>query len=82
VIQVTDKGFEPETTVVRRGEPIHLLVTRRSDHTCATEMVFADLDTTIDLPHQEAVSITLAPGRDTLRYACAMDMYTGVIVAK
>ena len=83
VIEVTDKGFEPALTEVKKGEPVTLLVTRRSDHTCATEMVFAGIDSSFDLPYNRTVRIQLAPNLgDTLRYACGMDMYSGMIVAK
>ncbi len=83
VIQVTDKGFEPAVTEVKKGEAVTLLVTRRSDHTCATEMVFAGIDSSFDLPYHQTVRIRLAPNLgDTLRYACGMDMYSGMIVAK
>ena len=83
VIEVTDAGFEPRVTEVRKGEPVTLVVTRRIDHTCATEMIFAGNDSTYDLPFKKAVRIRLpAMTGDTLRYACGMDMYSGVLVAK
>jgi plastocyanin domain-containing protein len=83
VIQVTDAGFEPKVIEVNKGEPVTLVVTRRSDHTCATEMIFAGNDSTYDLPYEKTVRIQLAPMTgDTLRYACGMDMYRGMIVAK
>jgi plastocyanin domain-containing protein len=83
VIQVTDEGFEPKVIEVKKGEPVTLIVTRRSDHTCATEMIFAGNDSTYDLPYQKKVVIHLAPMTgDTLRYACGMDMYSGILVAK
>lgn len=82
-IVVTDAGFEPKVTEVRKGEPVTLVVTRKSDHTCATEMRFAALDTSYDLPLNQTVRITLPANRgDTLRYACGMDMFNGMVVAK
>lgn len=83
VIEVTDAGFEPKVIEVKKGEPVTLVVTRRSDHTCATEMIFAGNDSTYDLPLRKAVRIHLpAMTGDTLRYACGMDMYSGVLIAK
>jgi plastocyanin domain-containing protein len=83
VIRVTEKGFEPAVTVVEKGRPVTLLVTRKTDRTCATELVFAGIDTTFDLPLHRTVRIELpADLGDTLRYACAMDMIKGLVVAR
>ena len=83
VIAVTDQGFEPAVVVVPRGKPVTLIVTRRTDRTCATEMVFGTPERRYDLPLEQPVRIELTEGvTDTLRYACGMDMYRGMIVAK
>jgi len=83
VIAVTDEGFEPAVVVVPRGKPVTLIVTRRTDRTCATEMVFSAPERRYELPLEQPVRIELAEGvTDTLRYACGMDMYRGMIVAK
>ena len=83
-ITVTENGFEPAVADVPRGKPVTLIVTRRTDKTCATEMVFeAPVNQSYDLPLGKPVRIELAAGvSDTLRYACGMDMIRGMIVAK
>ena len=82
-ITVTEKGFEPARTTVPRGEPIMLVVERKTDKTCATEIV---LDGVIrkKLPLNKPIQINLPADvvGDSLGFACGMDMYTGVIVAK
>ena len=81
-IAVTDDGFQPEVARVARGRPVTLLITRRSDHTCATEVVFEN-GPRVDLPLGREVRVELpALTGDTLRYACGMDMLQGMIVAK
>ena len=40
-VTVTDNGFEPEYVTVARDRPATLIITRKSDATCATEAVFA-----------------------------------------
>ncbi len=82
-IHVTKDGFVPRTLVVARGRPARIVITRLTDKTCATEMVFEGMDLKRDLPLYQAVRIDLPAGAgDTLRYACGMDMYHGMIVAK
>jgi plastocyanin domain-containing protein len=78
---VTDRGFEPAETKVPKGRPVTLVVTRTTDQTCATEMVFAGLEKRHDLPLNQPVRITLPAGEGgTLNYACGMDMIKGSIV--
>ncbi len=82
-IAVTDDGFDPPLVSAARGRPVTLVITRRSDHTCATEVVFANGGPRVDLPLGEAVRVDLpALAADTLGFACGMDMYHGKIVAK
>ena len=80
-ISVTDNGFEPTPIKVKKGEPLKLVVTRKTDRTCAKALVIASRKIRRDLPLNRAVEIRLAaekPG--TLRFACPMDMIAGEIV--
>lgn len=82
-ISVTEAGFEPAETIIPAGRPVTLEVTRKTDQTCATEMVFASTGARHDLPLNRAVRIPLEAGAgDTLRYACGMDMFRGTIIAR
>ncbi|MBI5171071.1 MAG: cupredoxin domain-containing protein [Candidatus Eisenbacteria bacterium] len=80
-VSVTAKGFEPANIPVKAGKPIVLVVTRKTDRTCATEVVMKSPAINVPLPLNKPVEIKLAaqkPG--TLRFACAMDMITGQLV--
>ncbi len=79
-IDVTDRGFVPAEVKVRAGEPVTLLVTRRTDATCAKEFVIANEGIRRSLPLDEAVRIELTPkAAGDLRYACGMDMVAGTL---
>ncbi len=68
---------------VPRGQPFTLVVTRKTDQTCATEMLIPALNEHRALPLNQAVRIDVPNGvADTLRYACGMDMIRGMLVAK
>ena len=83
MLEVTDEGFVPAVAEVPKGGGYTLVVTRRTDKTCATEIVMPALGTTTNLPLGETVRITIPAGApDTLDYACAMDMIKGRLVAK
>ncbi len=82
-IAVTEKGFEPEVVTVEHAQPVTLVVTRKTDKTCAKEFVMAAHDIRKDLPLDQPVEITFTPTESgELRYACGMDMIAGKIVVK
>ena len=84
-LTVTEKGFEPARSVIKKGEPVTLIVERKTDQTCAKEIVLQGLNIRKDLPLNQAVRIGPLPADvigDSLSYACGMDMYTGVIIAE
>jgi plastocyanin domain-containing protein len=82
-ITVTQKGFEPAVVTVRAGRPVVLLVTRKTDRTCATELVLKAHGIDEKLPLNQTVEIRFTPERSgTLEYACGMDMYKGKIVVR
>lgn len=80
-VTVTDNGFEPKELTIPKGQAAVVVMTRKSDNTCATEAVFTESGKKYDLPLNTPVRIDLtgtAPG--TLHYACGMDMEKGSIV--
>jgi plastocyanin domain-containing protein len=82
-IQVTGDGFVPATIQVKKGQPVTLLVTRKTERTCATEIVIRALGINQKLPLNTPVKVQFTPSQSgTLRYACGMDMISGTIVVQ
>jgi plastocyanin domain-containing protein len=82
-LTVTEDGFEPNTVTVKAGEPVTLTVTRKTERTCATELVLKEHDINQPLPYNQPVTITFTPKQaGELTYACAMDHYKGHIVVQ
>ena len=82
-ISVTQAGFEPATVAVKKGVPIVLVITRKTDQTCATRAVFPSIDRTVDLPLNKSVRVVLpAQSAGRLSYACGMGMFHGVLVVQ
>jgi len=80
---VTDAGFQPAEVAVAKDRPIRLTVTRKTNQTCATEIVFKEIDVKKDLPLDQAVTIDLpAQPSGTLNYACGMNMVKGSLVVQ
>ena len=79
-IAVTSDGFVPATIKVKRGQPVKLVVTRKTQKTCATEIVIKDYGINQPLPLDKPVTIELTPKKSgQIRYACGMDMISGVL---
>lgn len=82
-IAVTDTGFTPGTITVPAGRPVMLVVTRKTDQTCAKEIVFPDQGIRKALPLNEAVEVALpASPKGEIAYQCGMDMLSGKVVVR
>jgi len=79
-IEVTGQGFVPARATVKAGRPVTLVVTRKTERTCATEIVVKDYGVNRPLPLGQAVEVTFTPKKaGPVRYACGMDMIAGVL---
>ena len=78
---VTDKGFEPRNLEVHKGAPVTLVITRKTDATCATEIVIDEHGIHTALPLNRPVRITFTPQKSgQLRYGCAMKKMVGGVI--
>ncbi|HEX5659053.1 MAG TPA: cupredoxin domain-containing protein [Polyangiales bacterium] len=77
-MSVTEKGFEPADLRVKQGEPVELTITRKTEDTCANEIVIDEYKVNTKLPLNEAVVVTFTPSKTgTLKYGCAMKKMIG-----
>lgn len=82
-VAVTEKGFEPSVIKAAVGQPITLHVTRKTDRTCATEIVIKSAGIHQPLPLNQTVAVTVTPKeKGELRFACAMDHIAGKLVVE
>jgi plastocyanin domain-containing protein len=82
-ISVTGDGFVPARATVKAGQPVTLVVTRKVERTCATDIVLKDPGIKRALPLNQPVEVTFTPSKPgTVRYACAMDMIAGALAVE
>jgi len=85
-IKVTEKGFEPDDVNVPAGKPVTIVFERKTDQTCAKEVVLTMADGSKiekQLPLNTPVEIaTTFPKGGKLGYACGMDMIKGTITVQ
>lgn len=80
-IAVTEDGFVPSKIKAQKGEKVRLDLTRKTNRTCAREIVMADHGVNRKLPLDETVSVEFTPARSgQLRFACAMNHIAGVVL--
>ena len=82
-IAVTEAGFVPAQARVKVGAPVTLAVTRKTERTCATEIVIKEYGIKKSLPLNTTVEVVLTPKKPgKIRYACGMDMISGDLIAE
>jgi plastocyanin domain-containing protein len=83
-LSVTEKGYEPSPITLKQGEPVKLVLTRTTDHTCATEIVLDEYNINTPLPLNQPVEVTFTPNKTgKLVYGCAMGkMLSGVFMVE
>jgi plastocyanin len=84
-IAITENGFEPDKVTVMKGEPVELVFTRKTEQTCAMEVLLDTGSKKIRkaLPLNKAVTIkTKFTKTGELKYACKMNMFTGTVTVQ
>ena len=78
-LSVTEDGFVPSRLVVNTGEKVRLVVTRKTNATCAKEIVIRDHGIDRPLPLDQAVAVEFTPKKaGEIRFACGMDHVSGI----
>ena len=80
-ITADDKGFSPSSVKIQKGSQATLVFTRTTDDTCATEVVFPELNIKKDLPKNTPVKIDVPTDKEQkLTFQCGMGMYKSSVV--
>lgn len=82
-VTVTSDGFVPAEIKAKKGEVLNLVVTRKIEKTCATELVQKEQGVFAPLPLHKPVRVTLrAPKDGPLAFSCAHGHIAGQIVTQ
>jgi plastocyanin domain-containing protein len=78
---VTEAGFVPSSVKLKKGEPVKLVITRKTDKTCAKEIVIDEHAINTPLPLNKTVTVAFTPKKSgQLKFGCAMDKMIGGIL--
>ena len=79
-VLVKAAGYVPDTIKVKPGEKFKLVFTRVDDTACGAQVKVAD-GKVLELPMNTPVEVAVtAPATGEVRFACGMDMMTGVVI--
>jgi plastocyanin domain-containing protein len=81
-VAITDKGFEPDKLEVKKGQPVELVFTRKTDQTCIKEVILDTGGAKVQkpLPLNKPVTIkTKFTKAGDLKYVCNMNMFSGTV---
>lgn len=89
-LSVTEEGIAPSPVKVNKDQPVTLVITRKTDATCATAIVVDAKDVKngkelkTDLPLNKPVEVRFTPAHSgEIKYGCAMGkMLSGVLLVE
>jgi plastocyanin domain-containing protein len=82
-VTVTKKGYRPNNLRLKVNVPARITFIRKSDETCATEVIIPEFSIEQNLPLNESVVVEFTP-RHTgdFKFACGMDMDRGKLIVR
>jgi plastocyanin domain-containing protein len=81
-VEITDKGFEPSSLKLKAGVPAKVTFVRKTDETCAKEVVVKEYKINRKLPLNEPVTVEFTPHKGEFTFACGMDMIKGKLIVE
>ena len=81
-VEVTGNGFEPSSLKLKAGVPAKVTFVRKTDETCAKEVVIKEYKIDRKLPLNEAVTVEFTPSKGEFTFACGMNMIKGKLIVE
>jgi len=74
-LAITSEGTFPDTVTAKAGQPLKLVITRKTDSTCVNQVVMKDFGVDKPLPLNKPVTVELRPAKaGTYHLVCGMGM--------
>jgi len=81
-VSITGEGFVPARIPAKTGVPVTLVITRKTDKTCAREILFMGQEGKTELPLGKTVEVTYTPkASGEIKFGCAMGMMVSGVLA-
>lgn len=76
------KGFEPSGLKLKACVPAKVTFVRKTDETCAKEVVIKEYKIERKLPLNKPVTVEFTPRKGEFTFACGMDMIKGKMIVE
>ncbi len=74
-VEITEDGTQPATVEAKAGQPMKLVLTRKTDATCMKDVVMKEFGVDEKLPLDQPVAVTVTPEKPGTYVAkCGMGM--------
>ena len=81
-VEVNSKGFEPDSLKLKVGVPAKVTFVRKTDETCAKDVVIKEYGIERKLPLNEPVTVEFTPRKGEFSFACGMSMIKGKLIVE
>jgi plastocyanin domain-containing protein len=81
-VEVNSDGFGPSSLKLKAGVPAKVTFVRKTDETCAKEIVIKEHNIDRKLPLNEPVTVEFTPRKGEFNFACGMDMLKGKLIVE
>jgi plastocyanin domain-containing protein len=82
-IEIDKLGYQPASLSLKRGQRAEIVFLRKTDQTCATEVVFADYGIRRDLPLNQEIVVRFTPTKaGEFAFTCGMNMHRGKLIVR
>jgi plastocyanin domain-containing protein len=82
-VEIDKMGYQPGSLTLKRGQRAQITFLRKTDQTCATEVVFADYGIRRDLPLNQPVVVSFTPTKaGEFSFTCGMNMHRGKLIVR
>lgn len=80
--EINSKGFAPDNLKLKAGTPAKVTFVRKTDETCAQEVVIKEYGIDRKLPLNEPVTVEFTPRKGEFIFACGMNMIKGKLIVE
>ena len=81
-VEVNGEGFQPSTIKLKAGVPAKVTFVRKTDETCAKEVVIKEYNIDRKLPLNEPKKVEFTPRKGVFIFACGMDKLKGKLIVE
>lgn len=81
-VEVTSNGFEPSSLKLKAGVSAKVTFVRKTDETCAKEIMIKEYKIDRKLTLNEGVTIEFTPNKGEFTFACGMNMIKGKLIVE